>query len=457
MEPQDPLFDGVARDQAVEYDWPVLAYPMCAVRCLLLHGRVPPRVEQEDVIRGGQVQASAARPEREEHHGRSVLGLKAVHDRPPIPRRAIETQPVDVALAEARLEQVEQARPLGEDERLVSIGDGLFEPGEQGLELRGRPALGLLSRDQAGVAGRLPQSKERFESGHDVAPRAEALDHVAHGRRPHRVVDRALLVAQVAVEDDLRKRRQLRSHVRLETTQQKGADALSQPLGDVLVAVCDRPGIAIPKIRPSPEQSRIQEVELTPELVEPVLDRRTREREARLRIEAMGRARDLALGVLDRLGLVEDHAVPRRPGEQLHVLSQEGIAGDRDLGLLVEPSTGTVIEADVERGPEALDLADPTMEHGGRSDDERASVDRAERLQRLAEAHVVREQRSESRAAQEDQPVHALALVVAQHVFEVRVDLRGRNSVEAGEQRSQAFEGGRRRFVEIVTEAREVG
>ena len=70
-------------------------------------------------------------------------------------------------------------------------------------------------------------------------------------------------------------------------------------------------------------------------------------------------------------------------------------------------------------GPEARELRLPVGEHAGRADDERRPLERAERLQRLAEAHVVGEHAAEAGAAQEGEPVDALALVGAQRRREI--------------------------------------
>jgi hypothetical protein len=78
-------------------------------------------------------------------------------------------------------------------------------------------------------------------------------------------------------------------------------------------------------------------------------------------------------------------------------------------------------------------------------------------LHGLAEAHVIREQRAESRATQEDEPIDAFSLVGAQDIFERGVDRSAGDPVEAFDEGSQAFEGGWRRLVEIFTEQGEVG
>ena len=56
---QNPLFNGVLYNQAVNGDLPGLADPVCAVGCLVLGGHVPPRIVMNDHIGAGEVEACA--------------------------------------------------------------------------------------------------------------------------------------------------------------------------------------------------------------------------------------------------------------------------------------------------------------------------------------------------------------------------------------------------------------
>jgi hypothetical protein len=65
LQREDALLDGVLRDEAVDDHRLVLADAVGAVGGLIFDGGVPPRVEQEDVVGGGEVEAGAAGLERE--------------------------------------------------------------------------------------------------------------------------------------------------------------------------------------------------------------------------------------------------------------------------------------------------------------------------------------------------------------------------------------------------------
>ena len=53
---------------------------------LLLHRRVEPRVEQEDALRNGEVEAHTARAEGEQHHAHAPLLTEAAERSQPLLR-----------------------------------------------------------------------------------------------------------------------------------------------------------------------------------------------------------------------------------------------------------------------------------------------------------------------------------------------------------------------------------
>ena len=63
---EDFFLDRVLRDQAVHGDGASLADAMSAVGRLIFNGRVPPRVEMNDVVSGRQVQSRAAGFQRDQ-------------------------------------------------------------------------------------------------------------------------------------------------------------------------------------------------------------------------------------------------------------------------------------------------------------------------------------------------------------------------------------------------------
>ena len=77
---QDAFFDGVACDDSMDQHRPGLADAMGAIGRLLLHGRIPPGVEQEDMIGRRQIQTGAPRFEGNQHDGGAILCREAADD-----------------------------------------------------------------------------------------------------------------------------------------------------------------------------------------------------------------------------------------------------------------------------------------------------------------------------------------------------------------------------------------
>src|SRR5690606_16835558 len=105
----------------------------------------------------------------------------------------------------------------------------------------------------------------------------------------------------------------------LEAAEHERTNTLAQSHCRLGIACGDRPHVAVSKIGATPEQSPIEEVKLTPEIVEAILDGRAREGQAELGFEAVSRASGLALGILDRLRLIEHDDVPWLFGQPVDV------------------------------------------------------------------------------------------------------------------------------------------
>ena len=167
----------------------LLADAVGAVGRLVFDRRVPPRVEQEHVIGGGEVEAGAARLERGEQHRRAradwKLGDHGRRDRASSRRGARSRMPRRL---QVRLDEIEQAGPLREDQRLVPLGGELLERFEQRFDLgRGRRAL---AGHERGVTRRLAQAQQRLERGEHAAAGLE-LGRPRRGAPPRAPRDRA--------------------------------------------------------------------------------------------------------------------------------------------------------------------------------------------------------------------------------------------------------------------------
>jgi hypothetical protein len=133
-----------------------------AIDSLGFYGGIPPRIEDEDVVGGRQVQTDAARLQADEEERLRGIFLKPRDAGGPILDVTIEVLVLDPRRVEALAQDREEAGELREHERLVAFGSNLLEARQQHVELRGRLGDATLV-DEAGMAGGLPQPQERFE------------------------------------------------------------------------------------------------------------------------------------------------------------------------------------------------------------------------------------------------------------------------------------------------------
>src|SRR6185295_4923935 len=80
LELGDLLLDGAAGEEAIGDDGTVLADAVRAVDRLRLDCRVPPRVEENDIARGGEIESGTTGLERNEEHAGPFVGLEGRDD-----------------------------------------------------------------------------------------------------------------------------------------------------------------------------------------------------------------------------------------------------------------------------------------------------------------------------------------------------------------------------------------
>ena len=205
MEFEDPFLHGVEGDQAVDNHRPGLTDPVGAIGCLILHGGVPPGVEQEDVVRRSEIQSGPARAQGDQHD-RCPLGRVEAGDHPrPVPGGTVETFKSDPRRIQGGFDPVQERSPLGKNQGLVALFEGLAQAFHEKIHLGG--SVRLLAGHKARMAGRLAQAQQGFQGFEYVSALAQTFDHSADTRGAHGVVDLALLGAEFAVENHLAARR----------------------------------------------------------------------------------------------------------------------------------------------------------------------------------------------------------------------------------------------------------
>ncbi len=96
------------------------------------------------------------------------------------------------------------------------------------------------------------------------------------------------------------------------------------------------------------------------------------------------------------------------------------------------------------------------MQDAGGARDQRRRPERAERLHRLAETHVVGEERTQAGLGEEAEPVHAVSLIRPELTAEVLWQLSLRQLGEAFGELAQAREVRRRRAAQELRQSRHV-
>jgi hypothetical protein len=202
LEEENFFLDGVAGDEAVGEDGFGLTDAVGTVDGLGFDGGVPPWVEEEDVVGGGEVEADAAGFEGDEEEGAGGIGLKTVDALAAVAGLTVEVLVGEAGEVEVVLEDGEEGGELGEDEGFVTLVDDFGELWKQRFQLGGG-LLGAMLVDEPGVAGSLAEAEEGFEDkeaglGHAVG--GDAVEEGVAVMVAEFVVELALFGVKLAVE-----------------------------------------------------------------------------------------------------------------------------------------------------------------------------------------------------------------------------------------------------------------
>ena len=140
-----------------------LADAVRAVDGLGLDGRVPPGVEQEDVVGGGQVQAEAAGLEADQEDRAVGVVLEPLDPAGAVAGAAVEVLVGDASPASSRSRTIARKLVNWEKTRTLcpsSTTSAICGRSMSSLALGSPAQLGV---DQAGVAGGLAEPQERLE------------------------------------------------------------------------------------------------------------------------------------------------------------------------------------------------------------------------------------------------------------------------------------------------------
>ena len=220
----------------------------------------------------------------------------------------------------------------------------------------------------------------------------------------------------------------------LSRPQDEGAGGPLQPLSRALVPFgLDGYEVVPFELTLRSQQARVQELHHRPQVAHMVLHGRAGQSHPIIGAQRPGGSGLPGGRVLDVLGLVQHDAPPRHLSHEPDVPRQHPVAGHDDGVLLsrrnefgVPPAARTVMHHQRQVGREPGGLLAPVVEHRGRTDQQRRSLDAlpavlldgGQGLDRFAQAHVVGQAGAQAPAPQERQPGIAPLLVGTQRPAE---------------------------------------
>src|SRR6476660_2408810 len=173
LQAQDFFFDRVAGNQLVGGDDAGLPDAMGAVGGLRLDRWIPPRIEMNDGVGGGKIQADAASFQTDQEDGNRGIALEAIHDFLTLLGRAIEIAEWNLKLLQAFTDEVQHRDELAEDEDAVVAVDRFLEELVEEVQLGG--GLFLIDADETQITTDLAQTEQTSEHLHPLRTGAHIL------------------------------------------------------------------------------------------------------------------------------------------------------------------------------------------------------------------------------------------------------------------------------------------
>ena len=454
LEGEDFLLHGVGGDEPVGDDGLGLADAMRAVDGLSFDGRIPPRIAEDNVAGGGEVEAGAGGFEREEENRFGAIALELIDEFSAVFGGAGELEVTDVGSLEARLDEFEQGDELAENEHLLAFVAEFFKALEEGVEF-GAGDFAVGPGDERGVAADLAEAQEAGEDveahGVEGAGGFDA-EELGAGAFELGVVEGALFAVEIDEDDVFGARRQLGGDLGLGAAQHEVADAAAETssggrvFGRILAA---ETGLGA-------EEAGLRKGEEAPEIKETIFDGRAGERDA---VRGGDGARDgggLARRVFDELSFVENDRIPvvavkpRGVQAELSVVDDEQGAAIRGAGHFGAVGNERREDFSGEFGRETFGLGEPAVHHALGADDDSAKrffigaarlsggvgvglvQEPGEGLHGFTETHVVGQNTAEAAGREVREKLKPFFLIRAQGGAQAGGKRRGGNRGEGG-------------------------
>ena len=420
MQPQDPLFDAVpGRDEHL-LDRPLRADAVHAGDALLEAGRVPGDVEIDDDVGRLEIETQPAGVGADEH-GRAASAGEFADEGGPAAHgdSAVQVKGRQLQAAAQRLDPVRHVGPLGEDDRLPSLGQAeIAQMLAQLLQLGDLPVIDVETEHMGAVAA---AARDHQQSHHPVEIGGQ--DHLFRGDARHLRQDFLIGRDDGRVHLDHDRGTQapgeFGEHVLLAAAQEGRRQARAQSIQAAvehdpasLLVPHEVIAVDLPERR---EEPLVDELSDGVRLLEAILEGRAGEGEHVARAYRLEHTRRPGAQSLGALCLVHDQEI----GRVLAVLPVVA----QDLLVVCEQPAGTRSDRPGARRGRTLqqgrffsqppsDLVLPAAAQAGRADDGNATRGMCsatkgrggeDRLHRLAEAHLVGQERA-PRARQELRP-----------------------------------------------------
>src|SRR5438552_3134965 len=139
---------------------------MGAVGGLRLDRGIPPRIEMNDGVSSGEIQADAAGFQADQEDWNRGIALEAIHNFLTLSGRAVEIAEWNFELLQAFANKVQHRDELAEDENAVFAVDRFLEEFVEEVQLCG--GLFLVDADEAQIAANLAQTEQTSEHLHPL-------------------------------------------------------------------------------------------------------------------------------------------------------------------------------------------------------------------------------------------------------------------------------------------------
>src|SRR5215467_4685212 len=138
--------------------------------------------------------------------------------------------------------------------------------------------------------------------------------------------------------------------------------------------------VAFLKRLTSTEQPAIQKVQLTPEFIEPILDRCPGQSQTEVGPQAISSPGYLTVRVFNGLRLIEHYRVPGGLCQRVCIEAQDGVCRQRHVCSCRERALRTMMHTDAESWPKPAQFVSPVVQYAGRSHHEGTTLEDTERL-----------------------------------------------------------------------------